>query len=82
MSAKENKSVIGNWQLAIALVVCVFGVSSCRRDMPTFQGQISEDQLVQLLAYIKSLQANSPQQTAPASSPAAATKPSPAPAAK
>ena len=33
MSAKENKSVIGNWQLAIALVVCVFGVSSCRRDM-------------------------------------------------
>jgi cytochrome c oxidase subunit 2 len=50
--------------------------------MPTFQGQISEDQLVQLLAYIKSLQANSPQQTAPASSPAAATKPSPAPAAK
>ena len=50
--------------------------------MPTFQGQISEDQLVQLLAYIKSLQANSPQQSAPASSPAAATKPSPAPAAK
>ncbi len=50
--------------------------------MPTFQGQISEDQLVQLLAYIKSLQANSPQQAAPSSSPAAATKPSPAPAAK
>ena len=50
--------------------------------MPTFQGQISEDQLVQLVAYIKSLQANSPQQSAPASSPAAATKPSPAPAAK
>jgi cytochrome c oxidase subunit 2 len=50
--------------------------------MPTFQGQISEDQLVQLLAYIKSLQANSPQQSAPANSPAAAAKPSPAPAAK
>jgi len=45
--------------------------------MPTFQGQISEDQLVQLLAYIKSLQANSPQPAAPSSSPAAATKSSP-----
>jgi cytochrome c oxidase subunit 2 len=50
--------------------------------MPTFQGQISEDQLVQLLAYIKSLQANSPQQSAPASSPAAATRPSPVSPAK
>ena len=33
--------------------------------MPTFQGQISEDQLVQLVAYIKSLQAVG-QQTTPA----------------
>jgi len=37
--------------------------------MPTFQGQISEDQLMQLVAYIKSLQATGP--------PAAATAPSP-----
>jgi cytochrome c oxidase subunit 2 len=51
--------------------------------MPTFQGQLSEDQLVQLLAYIKSLQANSQQPAAPASSPAAAaTKPSPVSPAK
>jgi cytochrome c oxidase subunit II len=39
--------------------------------MPTFQGQISEDQLLQLLAYIKSLQVPSPQTTTPAASPAA-----------
>ena len=45
--------------------------------MPTFQGQLSEDQLVQLLAYVKSLQANSQQPAAPSSSPAAATRPSP-----
>jgi len=51
--------------------------------MPTFQGQISEDQLVQLVAYIKSLQGTGQQQTArpaPAvsSTPAqAATSPSP-----
>jgi cytochrome c oxidase subunit II len=32
--------------------------------MPTFQGQISEDQLVQLVAYIKSLQGTGQQQTA------------------
>jgi len=32
--------------------------------MPTFQGQISEDQLVQLVAFVKSLQASGP--TAPA----------------
>ncbi|HKN82948.1 MAG TPA: cytochrome c oxidase subunit II [Pyrinomonadaceae bacterium] len=32
--------------------------------MPTFQGQVSEDQLVQLVAFIKSLQASGP--TAPA----------------
>ena len=32
--------------------------------MPTFQGQISEDQLVQLLAYIKSLQAGGQPTTA------------------
>ena len=36
--------------------------------MPTFQGQISEDQLVQLLAFIKSLQVVNPQQATPASS--------------
>jgi len=38
--------------------------------MPTFQGQISEDQLLQLLAFIKSLQVANPQTTTPAASPA------------
>jgi cytochrome c oxidase subunit 2 len=38
--------------------------------MPTFQGQVSEDQLVQLLAFIKSLQIVSPQPATPAQSPA------------
>lgn len=37
--------------------------------MPTFQGQLTEDQLVQLLAFIKSLQIANPQQATPASSP-------------
>ena len=41
--------------------------------MPTFQGQVSEEQLVQLLAYIKSLQVSGP-------TPATAASPSPAPA--
>jgi cytochrome c oxidase subunit 2 len=42
--------------------------------MPTFQGQVSEDQLVQLIAFIKSLQGSgeSPA-TAPSPSPAAAS---------
>jgi len=39
--------------------------------MPTFQGQVSEDQLVQLIAYIKSLHAG-------AEIPARAPGPSPA----
>jgi cytochrome c oxidase subunit II len=50
--------------------------------MPTFQGQVSEDQLVQLLAFIKSLQVpGTASQPAPAASPAAtvaAPRPSPA----
>ena len=33
--------------------------------MPTFQGQVSEDQLVQLLAFIKSLQIATPQPSTP-----------------
>lgn len=37
--------------------------------MPTFQGQISEDQLMQLLAFIKSLQIVNPQQATPTASP-------------
>ncbi|PWT87701.1 MAG: cytochrome c oxidase subunit II [Blastocatellia bacterium] len=37
--------------------------------MPTFQGQVSEDQVMQLLAFIKSLQVTNPQQSAPAASP-------------
>ena len=39
--------------------------------MPTFQGQVSEDQLVQLVAFIKSLSASGKTQT-PAASPAPA----------
>src|SRR6266496_3652962 len=46
--------------------------------MPTFQGQVSEDQLVQLLAFIKSLQIANPQPATMASSPAAATNTAPA----
>ena len=45
--------------------------------MPTFQGQVSEDQLVQLLAFIKSLQISNPQQSTPASSPSPARTQSP-----
>jgi len=45
--------------------------------MPTFQGQVSEDQLVQLVAFIKSLSAGA---AAPASTPAApASSPLPSP---
>ena len=46
--------------------------------MPTFQGQVSEDQLVQLLAFIKSLQISNPQQSAPVSSPSPSRTQSPA----
>ena len=46
--------------------------------MPTFQGQISEDQLVQLIAYIKSLQAGG-QQPVQAASPAQTASPATAP---
>lgn len=42
--------------------------------MPTFQGQVSEDQLVQLLAFIKSLSASGKPQT-PAASPSPAASP-------
>jgi cytochrome c oxidase subunit 2 len=52
--------------------------------MPTFQGQVSEDQLVQLLAFIKSLQAvpgagAAPASTAASPSPAARPAASPSP---
>jgi cytochrome c oxidase subunit 2 len=54
--------------------------------MPTFQGQVSEDQLVQLLAFIKSLQIVNLQPTTSAQSPAATTtapaRPTPVPSAK
>jgi mono/diheme cytochrome c family protein len=33
MSDSQNKSAIGNWQLAILLAVCLLSVSGCRRDM-------------------------------------------------
>ena len=46
--------------------------------MPTFQGQVSEDQLVQLLAFIKSLQISNPQQSTPVSSPSPTRTQSPA----
>jgi len=32
--------------------------------MPTFQGQVNEEQIVQLLAYVKSLGGNAPQPAA------------------
>jgi cytochrome c oxidase subunit 2 len=41
--------------------------------MPTFQGQVSEDQLVQLLAFIKSLQIANPQASTPVPSPGVTT---------
>ena len=44
--------------------------------MPTFQGQVSEDQLVQLLAYIKSLQVSSAVTPATAASPSPEARPS------
>jgi cytochrome c oxidase subunit 2 len=46
--------------------------------MPTFQGQVSEDQLVQLLAFIKSLQISNPQQSLPVSSPSPSRTQNPA----
>ena len=50
--------------------------------MPTFQGQVTEDQLLQLIAFIKSLQGPARQQgstgAAPAASPAPATQATPA----
>jgi cytochrome c oxidase subunit 2 len=51
--------------------------------MPTFQGQVSEEQLLQIIAFIKSLQIVNPQPATPGPSPAAgiaATPPKPAPA--
>ena len=53
--------------------------------MPTFQGQVSEDQLIQILAFIKSLQTQTPEPVraaspvpAPARAPAATATPAPA----
>jgi cytochrome c oxidase subunit 2 len=50
--------------------------------MPTFQGQITEDQLVQLMAYIKSLQGSGTQSGTPAARPAASPQASASPAAR
>ena len=48
--------------------------------MPTFQGQVSEDQLLQLVAYIKSLHAGGAQGApSPTASPAASASPARAP---
>jgi mono/diheme cytochrome c family protein len=33
MAERRNKLAIGNWQLALVMFVCLFGVSACRRDM-------------------------------------------------
>ena len=44
--------------------------------MPTFQGQVSPEQLIQIMAFIKSLQVNNPQQsTVPAAKPAVSAAP-------
>ena len=37
------------------LVLSFLALSACRQDMPAFQAQISEENLLQLLAYLKSL---------------------------
>jgi cytochrome c oxidase subunit II len=47
--------------------------------MPTFQGQVTEDQLMQLLAFIKSLQVVNPQTATPAAAPASTAQPAPSP---
>ena len=47
--------------------------------MPTFQGQVSEDQVLQLVAYIKSLQAGGQTMPASAASPAQTGSPASAP---
>jgi cytochrome c oxidase subunit 2 len=48
--------------------------------MPTFQGQVTPEQLIHIMAFIKSLQATSPQPATPAVSPARPTaSPSQAP---
>ena len=47
--------------------------------MPTFQGQVSEDQVLQLVAYIKSLQAGGQTMPASAGSPAQTGSPASAP---
>jgi cytochrome c oxidase subunit 2 len=47
--------------------------------MPTFQGQVSEDQLLQLIAYIKSLQAGGQTTPTAAASPAQSGSPATAP---
>src|SRR4030095_3595758 len=52
-------------------------VSGFNPIMPTFQGQVTPEQLIQIISFIKSLQVTGPQ-TTPAASPAAATTPAPA----
>lgn len=47
--------------------------------MPTFQGQVTEDQLLQLVAFIKSLPGGTGTGTTPTGSPAAASTPAPSP---
>jgi cytochrome c oxidase subunit 2 len=43
--------------------------------MPAFQGQVNEEQLLQLVAYVKSLSTSKPE-ASPAKAPTATTKPS------
>jgi hypothetical protein len=52
--------------------------------MPTFQGQVTPEQLIQIISYIKSLQISNPQSTTPAApaakaAPASQTGATPAP---
>jgi cytochrome c oxidase subunit 2 len=49
--------------------------------MPTFQGQVSEESVLQLIAYIKSIGPQGRQAGAPGASPPAAASPTPAPSA-
>jgi cytochrome c oxidase subunit II len=47
--------------------------------MPTFQGQITPEQLIQIMAFIKSLQVTNPQPATPAASPTRSPAAAPAP---
>ena len=74
---KSNRSA---WR--ILPFVCLVAVGACRQDMPTFQGLISEDQLLQLIAYVKSLGAGGETAPQPATQTPAGSATTPAPGAQ